>query len=55
MRIDATPAWLKAHVDMLKPGSPAMVAFETAERVMRAAREREAIIELEREGRRTWA
>jgi hypothetical protein len=47
MKIDAAPLWLKAHIDMLKPTSTLMQAFETAERVVRAAREREADLELE--------
>jgi hypothetical protein len=42
MTIDATtPAWLKPLKAALQPGSPIMVAFETAERVMREQRERD--------------
>jgi hypothetical protein len=42
------PPWLRAQLDMLTPGNLTLIAFEAAERVMRAARDREISIDLDR-------
>jgi hypothetical protein len=36
------PVWLEGHLNALKPGSPTMVALESAERILRVERERAA-------------
>lgn len=42
-----TPAWLRPHANALRPDSPTMCAFEQAERIVRAARERDILFSLD--------
>jgi hypothetical protein len=49
MKLDntATPDWLRPLADALRPDCPTMRAFEQAERIVRAARERDILFSLD--------